>query len=98
MNLKKVFPYKYVGGGYFRKIGVPKGKSAEILHGEKAITHLYKNTMQNGITIFQEEPGVLSKDPVWVCIHKGYLYTHTELAGLFEILHTEWEDDKYLVA
>ncbi len=31
------FPYEYVGGGYFRRKGVPKGTQAETLHGQQAI-------------------------------------------------------------
>jgi hypothetical protein len=30
------FSFEYIGGGYFRKIGVPKGEKAEILHGQEA--------------------------------------------------------------
>ena len=41
-TLKRVFPFEYVGGGYFRKKGVPKGKSAEILHGMDAIEFVVK--------------------------------------------------------
>lgn len=40
--LKDVFPYEYVGGGYFRANGVPKNVAAKILHGEEAIKHLYQ--------------------------------------------------------
>ena len=35
-----IFPFEYVGGGYFRRKGVPKGTPAEILHGEQAIAYL----------------------------------------------------------
>ena len=42
MELKDLFPYEYSGGGYFREKGVPKGKTAEILHGMEAIKYLYK--------------------------------------------------------
>lgn len=31
------FPFEYVGGGYFRKCGIPKGRKAETLHGQEAI-------------------------------------------------------------
>ena len=40
-ELHEIFKYEYVGGGYFRKRGVPKKTTAPILHGEQAITHLY---------------------------------------------------------
>jgi hypothetical protein len=31
------FPFEYVGGGYWRKRGVPRGEKAETLHGDEAI-------------------------------------------------------------
>lgn len=40
--LTDLFPFEYQGGGYFRRKGVPKGKSADILHGELAIEFLYE--------------------------------------------------------
>lgn len=40
MHRKSDFPFEYIGGGYFRKIGVPKGKVAETLHGMQAIEYL----------------------------------------------------------
>jgi len=35
---KKDFRFKYVGGGYFRDKNIPKGKTAELQHGEEIIT------------------------------------------------------------
>jgi hypothetical protein len=32
------FSYEYVGGGFFRKRGVPGGTTADMLHGDHAIT------------------------------------------------------------
>ena len=29
--------YEYVGGGWFRQRGVPKGETADMLHGDHAI-------------------------------------------------------------
>jgi hypothetical protein len=40
-SLKELFPYVYMGGGYFRERGVPKGMIAETLHGMQAIEFLY---------------------------------------------------------
>jgi len=40
-SLKKAFPFDYLGGGYFRRKGIEKGKSTEILHGSEAIEYLY---------------------------------------------------------
>ena len=34
---KKDFRFKYVGGGYFRDKNIPKGKTAEVKHGEEII-------------------------------------------------------------
>lgn len=39
---KEIFPFRYQGCGYFRRIGVPVGKQAETLHGEEAIKYLLK--------------------------------------------------------
>jgi hypothetical protein len=41
------FPFKYSGGGYFRKKGVPKGESAQVLHGEEAIKFIIKEILRN---------------------------------------------------
>lgn len=35
MNEKDPLNYEYVGGGWFRLWGVPKGQPAPMLHGEK---------------------------------------------------------------
>jgi hypothetical protein len=39
--MSKEFPYEYVGGGYFRRKGVPKGEPAETLHGAQAVEYAY---------------------------------------------------------
>lgn len=36
-----VFPYVYVGGGYFRKKDISKGEKADVLHGMQAVQYLY---------------------------------------------------------
>lgn len=36
-TLDEVFPFEYIGGGYFRRKGVPRGVSADILHGMQAV-------------------------------------------------------------
>ena len=38
-ELRKIFPYEYVGGGYFREIK-PKGEKSKILHGMEAIKYI----------------------------------------------------------
>jgi len=35
------FPFEYMGGGYFRRKGVPKGQPAEMLHGMEVVEYLY---------------------------------------------------------
>ena len=50
-----------------------------------------------GMTIFKEKAGVISKEPVWVCIHEEYMYLADTFWELLHILGTEWEHDKHLV-
>ncbi len=45
-ELKELFPYEYVSTGYFRQKGVPKGESAELLHGMQAIEYLYDRMLK----------------------------------------------------
>jgi hypothetical protein len=37
IKFKKQFTYKYVGGGCFRDMTVPKGTNADIKHGDEII-------------------------------------------------------------
>lgn len=50
----KTFPYKYVGGGYFRLKDVPKNTPAPILHGEDVLreflAHLEKEKSKENLT------------------------------------------------
>jgi len=41
-KLAEMFPFDYVGGGYFRKKGVKKGEKADILHGEQVPQFIYE--------------------------------------------------------
>jgi hypothetical protein len=36
-EFRKQFKYKYVGGGYFRDMAVPKGITADTKHGDEII-------------------------------------------------------------
>lgn len=36
----ELFPFEYVGGGYFRLRGVPALQKAPILHGHEVIRHI----------------------------------------------------------
>lgn len=51
----KTFPYKYVGGGYFRLKGVLKNVTAPILHGEdilrEFLAHLEKEKSKENLTL-----------------------------------------------
>jgi hypothetical protein len=40
-TLEEIFPYEYVGGGYFRKKGVAKGDKADIIHGPEVPKFIY---------------------------------------------------------
>lgn len=35
--MDELFPFRYVGGGWFRDARIPKGETAEMLHGDHAI-------------------------------------------------------------
>ena len=48
--LDDVFPFEYQGGGYFRRKGIPKGVTAEILHGQQAIEYLYNELTKDSAT------------------------------------------------
>lgn len=49
------------------------------------------------IYIYLEKAGVISKDPIWVCICEGYTYTADTLDGLVKVLNSEWKYDRHLV-
>lgn len=42
-----LFPFYYVGGGYFRRKGIAKGIPAETLHGMEAIKYLLDKFPKN---------------------------------------------------
>ena len=46
--------------------------------------------------IFKEKAKVISKEPIWCCVHENYLYTAPTLLKLLTIINTEWEQDKWL--
>jgi len=49
------------------------------------------------VKIFQEKPGIISKEKCWVAILNGtWLYTSDTLFGLIRQLITEWKHDKHL--
>ncbi len=54
------------------------------------------NRKEREMKIFKEKAGVISKEPIWVCICDGHLYTATTLVELIGILNTEWKLDKHL--
>ena len=40
--LNAIFPYEYIGGGFWRQKAVKRGEKAKILHGDEAIKFLYE--------------------------------------------------------
>ena len=42
------FPFTYMGGGYFRHNGVPKGQKAFMLHGAEAIGY-FRGAIQKNL-------------------------------------------------
>ena len=47
--------------------------------------------------VFKEKPNIISKNALWVCIHKEYMYTSDTLFRLLLTVIIEWESDKHLV-
>jgi len=41
-DLDKIFPYEYIGGGYFRERGVPKNIKAKMIHGDAVPKYILK--------------------------------------------------------
>lgn len=41
--------------------------------------------------IYKEKPGTLSENEIWVCICGWYIYVHSSLNGLIDIMVNEWE-------
>jgi hypothetical protein len=51
------------------------------------------------LNIYKEKAGVISKDPVWICIDsKGYLYTGFTLFRLMMEIMFEWRDDRHIAS
>ena len=44
---KKDFRFRYVGGGYFRDKNVPRGKTAEIRHGEEILNEFCQELVKH---------------------------------------------------
>ena len=42
VKLEDVFPYEYMGGGYFRERGIPQNEKAKIIHGMEAMKVLFE--------------------------------------------------------
>lgn len=47
--------------------------------------------------IFKEKAGVISKEPVWVCLHDCYMYTGDTFIGLLWNMVKYWNDDKMMI-
>lgn len=48
------------------------------------------------MTILKERAGVISKEPVWVCLHKEYMYMSDTLLGLLIDMIKNWNSDSRL--
>jgi hypothetical protein len=46
-EFKKQFRYKYVGGGYFRDMTVPKGTTADTKHGDEIINKFFDDLVKH---------------------------------------------------
>lgn len=58
----QTFKFKYVGGGYFRDQTIPKGETAEIIHGGHILTEFvhYVRCLEAGtvcLTCYKYVPG-----------------------------------------
>ncbi len=49
-ELLDLFPFRYVGTGYFRRKGVPAGEPAEIVHGMGAIIAGMRAAFEAGVS------------------------------------------------
>jgi len=47
--------------------------------------------------MYKEAAGIISKEPVWVCIANSYLYTGDTFFQLLRVVFTKWNNDQYLV-
>lgn len=47
-KLEDVFPFEYMGGGFFRRKGIAKGVTAEVLHGMEAVEYIFKAMSLDG--------------------------------------------------
>lgn len=39
--------WKYVGGGYYRDASIPKGKTAETIHGQDALDEIRRQALED---------------------------------------------------
>ena len=44
--MDEIFPFEYVGGGYFRRKKVQKGVAAEMLHGQEVPQYIEKELIK----------------------------------------------------
>ncbi len=47
---REEFRFKYVGGGYFRDKNIPKGKKADVRHGEEIIDEFCQELIKRAAT------------------------------------------------
>lgn len=44
-TIDELFPFEYMGGGYFRQKGIKKGDQAPTLHGKQVAQYLHEKIM-----------------------------------------------------
>lgn len=49
------------------------------------------------LKIFKQEAGVISEEPVWVCIESCWLYIDKSLFRLLVKVWKEWRNDRHIV-
>lgn len=55
-KLVKSFDFSYIGGGYFRQKGIPKGTKADTLHGDQVVEAVVLHVISNLPNAKEEDP------------------------------------------
>ena len=51
MTFTELFPFDYLGGGWFRMTGVPRGTPAPMLHGKDASLFVYHRALDPSLSV-----------------------------------------------
>jgi len=49
------------------------------------------------VTLTRIQAGIISKTPLWVISHGGFMYINETLLGVIKTMATEYKDDNHLV-